>query len=82
MTAVSVAQIQENYEYYDYDDTTTQNEERRVTRSAIEWFDVRTRSRRDVNNEQIADDTVTYEVCVMLVEHGLLFFFFFLYIIY
>lgn len=58
-------QIQENYEYYDYDDTTTQNEERRVTRSAIEWFDVRTRSRRDVNNEQIADDTVTYEVCVM-----------------
>ncbi|KAJ0066179.1 hypothetical protein NL108_001426 [Boleophthalmus pectinirostris] len=54
------APILDNYEYYD-DDNTEQSDYSRVRRSAIEWFDIRTRRRREV----IGDQDVTYEVCVM-----------------
>lgn len=55
------------YDYYDEDYANGEKEPPRVPRSAIEWFDVHTRSRRDLDNNAIADDTVTYTVCVRLV---------------
>lgn len=59
------AAIQENYDYYeDDDDATEQSDEPREARSAIEWFDIRTRRRRDTSADQTADHFVTYEVCV------------------
>ncbi|XP_072316356.1 complement C4-B [Eucyclogobius newberryi] len=57
------AAIQENYNYYDYDDT-EQSDDARVPRSAIEWFDIRTRRRRNIDSGQVEDKYVTYEICV------------------
>ncbi|XP_054476945.1 complement C4-B isoform X2 [Anoplopoma fimbria] len=57
------AEIIKNYEYYDdYDN----NEEKdvRVPRSAIEWFDARTRNRRELDNNLNSDEAVTYRICV------------------
>uniref|UniRef100_A0A3B3ZXC5 Uncharacterized protein n=1 Tax=Periophthalmus magnuspinnatus TaxID=409849 RepID=A0A3B3ZXC5_9GOBI len=54
--------IQENYEYYDDDNMGDDN---RMSRTAIEWIDIRTRRRRDVDSDQADDHFVTYEVCVM-----------------
>ncbi|KAM3614252.1 uncharacterized protein V6R79_011677 [Siganus canaliculatus] len=61
------AKILENYDYYEaYEDTAADDDdtETRVPRSAIEWFDARTRSRRDTDNNINSDETVTYKVCV------------------
>lgn len=60
------AKVIENYDYYDGFDN---NEERaetevRVPRSAIEWFDARTRNRRDLDNKLNSDEAVTYTICV------------------
>ncbi|KAK7886647.1 hypothetical protein WMY93_026268 [Mugilogobius chulae] len=55
------ASIQENYEYYD---DNTESSDDPVPRSAIEWFDIRTRRRRDVDSDEVDDQDVTYEVCV------------------
>ncbi|KAK9513649.1 hypothetical protein VZT92_027165 [Zoarces viviparus] len=60
------AKVIENYDYYDYPDN---NEERaetevRVPRSAIEWFDARTRNRRDLDNNLNSGEAVTYNICV------------------
>ncbi|XP_053183414.1 complement C4-B isoform X2 [Scomber japonicus] len=60
------AKIIENYDYYD-DDDVNEEKDTRVPRSAIEWFDARTRNRRDVDIVN-SDNIVTYEVCVRLVE--------------
>ncbi|XP_068999108.1 complement C4-B [Embiotoca jacksoni] len=60
------AKVIENYDYYDYD--TNEEKEVRVPRSAIEWFDARTRNRRDLDNSLNIDKAVTYRVCV---SHGL-----------
>uniref|UniRef100_A0A3B3ZX95 Uncharacterized protein n=1 Tax=Periophthalmus magnuspinnatus TaxID=409849 RepID=A0A3B3ZX95_9GOBI len=54
--------IQENYEYYDDDNMGDDN---RMSRTAIEWIDIRTRRRRDVDSDQADDHFVTYEVCVI-----------------
>ncbi|KAM7383630.1 hypothetical protein PAMP_003265 [Pampus punctatissimus] len=57
------AKIIENYEYDDYDDV-NEEKEARVPRSPIEWFDARTRNRRDIDNSVNSDRKVTYKVCV------------------
>uniref|UniRef100_A0A4W4FSC1 Complement 4B (Chido blood group) n=1 Tax=Electrophorus electricus TaxID=8005 RepID=A0A4W4FSC1_ELEEL len=57
------AQVMANYNYYgngDYEDG--EMEEGDFPRSAIEWFDARSRRRRDT--EGSSEDTVVYEVCV------------------
>ncbi|XP_029307472.1 complement C4-B [Cottoperca gobio] len=53
--------ILENYEYCD-----DYNDEKvvRVRRSAIEWFDARTRNSRDLDNNLSPEDIITYHVCV------------------
>ncbi|KAK5892501.1 hypothetical protein CesoFtcFv8_012872 [Champsocephalus esox] len=57
------AKIEENYD--DYEDYSVDKEkEVRVARSAIEWFDARTRNRRDLDNNLKSENTVTYHVCV------------------
>ncbi|XP_034084143.1 complement C4-B [Gymnodraco acuticeps] len=57
------AKIVENYD--DYEDYSVNKEkEVRVARSAIEWFDARTRNRRDLDNNLQSENTVTYHVCV------------------
>ncbi|XP_044063498.1 complement C4-B isoform X2 [Siniperca chuatsi] len=57
------AKVIENYEYYDdYDNN--EEKEARVPRSAIEWFDARTRNRRDLDNNLNSDEAVTYRICV------------------
>ncbi|KAM8870828.1 complement C4-B isoform 2-T3 [Spinachia spinachia] len=54
--------IIENYEYYDdYDNK--EETEGRVPQSPIEWFDVRSRNKRDLKSNLISD-TVTYTICV------------------
>ncbi|XP_040901233.1 complement C4-B [Toxotes jaculatrix] len=58
------AKIIETYDYYDDDYDNNDESEARVPRSAIEWFDARTRSRRDLDNNLNPDGTVTYRVCV------------------
>ncbi|KAI3360945.1 hypothetical protein L3Q82_013149, partial [Scortum barcoo] len=58
------APIIENYDYYDGDDYITEEKDDRVPRSAIEWFDARTRNRRDLDNNLSSDEAVTYRVCV------------------
>ncbi|XP_035528727.1 LOW QUALITY PROTEIN: complement C4-B [Morone saxatilis] len=57
------AKVIENYEYYD-DYGNNEDIETRVPRSAIEWFDARTRNRRDLDNNLNSDKTVTYRICV------------------
>ncbi|XP_037309175.2 complement C4-B isoform X2 [Pungitius pungitius] len=55
--------IIDNYEYYeDYDNE--EEKEGRVPQSPIEWFDVRSRNKRDLNNNLISEDAVTYTICV------------------
>ncbi|KAI4881188.1 hypothetical protein NFI96_027254, partial [Prochilodus magdalenae] len=58
------AHVTESYDYYDYgnDEPSEQKEEEDFPRSAIEWFDVRSRRRRDT--QQRSEDTLMYEVCV------------------
>nr|AIA08678.1 complement component 4 [Miichthys miiuy] len=57
------AKVIEVYEYYDdYDNN--EDAETRVPRSTIEWFDARTRSRRDLDKNLNSEGTVTYTVCV------------------
>ena len=67
LSAVFPEKIEEVYEYYD-EDYANEEKDARVPRSAIEWFDARTRNRRDVDNDVNSDNTVTYSVCVRLVE--------------
>nr|XP_046255837.1 complement C4-B [Scatophagus argus] len=57
------ADVIENYDYYDYYGN-NEDAETRVPRSAIEWFDARTRNRRDLVSNTVSDETVTYKVCV------------------
>uniref|UniRef100_UPI0037E806E7 complement C4-B n=1 Tax=Semicossyphus pulcher TaxID=241346 RepID=UPI0037E806E7 len=56
-------EVIENYDYYD-DYGNNQAKNVRVRRSAIEWFDVRNRIRRDLDNNLNSDETLTYRVCV------------------
>ncbi|KAM7420598.1 hypothetical protein PAMA_015024 [Pampus argenteus] len=56
------AKIIENYEY-EYDDDINEEKEARVPRSPIEWFDARTRNRRDIDSVN-SDSKVTYKVCI------------------
>ncbi|XP_032374181.1 complement C4-B [Etheostoma spectabile] len=60
------AKVIENYEYYDDYDNNEEVAEKevRVPRSAIEWFDARTRNRRDLDNNLNLDKAVTYKICV------------------
>ncbi|KAB5586975.1 hypothetical protein PHYPO_G00007650 [Pangasianodon hypophthalmus] len=59
------AQVTENYDYdYSYDDPNERREEEDFPRSAIEWFDARTRRRRDTRQSQNSDNQVVYEVCI------------------
>lgn len=39
-----------------------------MPRTEIEWFDARTRNRRDLDNDLNLDETVTYKICVRLVN--------------
>uniref|UniRef100_A0A8C9WYA0 Complement C4B (Chido/Rodgers blood group) n=1 Tax=Sander lucioperca TaxID=283035 RepID=A0A8C9WYA0_SANLU len=58
----------ENYEYYDDygNNEEVAEKEVRMPRSAIEWFDARTRNRRDLDNNLNSDEAVTYKICVSL----------------
>ncbi|XP_062848634.1 complement C4-B [Trichomycterus rosablanca] len=59
------AQVTENYDYYDYaKDESEGREDEDIPRSAIEWFDARTRRRRDTGQNLNSEDRVVYEVCV------------------
>ncbi|XP_045575101.1 complement C4 [Salmo salar] len=59
------AQIVEDYNDYegDYGDG-EKREEEDVPRSAIEWFDARSRHRRDTQQSRNSENDVEYEVCV------------------
>uniref|UniRef100_A0A8C2YZB7 Complement C4B (Chido/Rodgers blood group) n=1 Tax=Cyclopterus lumpus TaxID=8103 RepID=A0A8C2YZB7_CYCLU len=57
------AKVIENYEYYDDYEINEENEAR-VPRSANEWFDARTRNRRDLTTNLNSDEAVSYTVCV------------------
>lgn len=57
------AKVIENYDYY-YDDDNTEERDTRVPRSAIEWFDARTRNKRDVDNNLNSEEILSYTVCV------------------
>lgn len=59
--SLSLAEIIENYEYYDYDEKETPEPETRA------------RSRRDVANNMNAAEMVTYRVCVRLVTDSHIF---------
>ncbi|KAI7806480.1 putative complement C4 [Triplophysa rosa] len=54
--------IQENYDYYDYENEEETKEEEDFPRTNIEWFDARSRRRRDTAQNNQHD--VIYEVCV------------------
>lgn len=69
-TSASTATIIENYEYYDYGDD--ERSETDVPRSAIDWFDARTRSRRDIESSPEDMEMITYRICVRLVTAHLL----------
>uniref|UniRef100_A0AAR2LRU8 Complement 4B (Chido blood group) n=1 Tax=Pygocentrus nattereri TaxID=42514 RepID=A0AAR2LRU8_PYGNA len=59
------AHVTETYDYYDYgkdEPSEREEEEEDFPRSAIEWFDVRSRRRRDT--QQRSEDTLLYKVCV------------------
>uniref|UniRef100_A0A8C9WYZ5 Complement C4B (Chido/Rodgers blood group) n=1 Tax=Sander lucioperca TaxID=283035 RepID=A0A8C9WYZ5_SANLU len=62
------AKVIENYEYYDDygNNEEVAEKEVRMPRSAIEWFDARTRNRRDLDNNLNSDEAVTYKICVSL----------------
>ncbi|XP_052002681.1 complement C4-like [Xyrauchen texanus] len=56
------AQVQENYNYYEDYEEEERKEEEDIPRSGIEWFDARSRQRRDTS--QSTQNEVTYKVCV------------------
>ncbi|KAM3873380.1 complement C4-B [Diretmus argenteus] len=58
------AKVMENYEYYGGDYSNDEVREEQVPQSAIEWFDARTRSRRDADQGPDSKNLVTYKVCV------------------
>ncbi|XP_065117363.1 complement C4-A-like [Paramisgurnus dabryanus] len=59
-------QVQENYNDYDYENEDERKEEEDFPRTSIEWFDARSRRKRDtVQNSQ---NEVIYEVCVSHAE--------------
>ncbi|XP_036394649.1 complement C4-B [Megalops cyprinoides] len=60
------AQILEDYDYTDYgaDGSRKEEEDRDVPRTEIEWFDARSRRRRDTSQSQKAQEAVEYAVCV------------------
>uniref|UniRef100_A0A4W5PZJ3 Uncharacterized protein n=1 Tax=Hucho hucho TaxID=62062 RepID=A0A4W5PZJ3_9TELE len=63
------ATIVEDYTYYDYGDGDGEKrEEEDVPRSAIEWFDARSRHRRDTQQSRNSENDVEYEVCVRSVK--------------
>lgn len=64
LTAVFLAKVVENYQYIDEDYGDDGDEKMDVPRSAIEWFDARTRRRRDTDHSLSSQNAVNYEVCV------------------
>ncbi|XP_050986493.1 complement C4-B [Labeo rohita] len=57
------SEVQESYNYYeDYEQPEERKEEEDLPRSAIEWFDARSRRKRDT--KQNTQDEVVYKVCV------------------
>ncbi|KAM4600956.1 complement C4-B [Polymixia lowei] len=58
------AKVVENYDYYGEDYSNDEGKEEHYPQSAIEWFDARTRHRRDTDHNLDSGNTVTYEVCV------------------
>ncbi|XP_073703933.1 complement C4-B [Garra rufa] len=57
------SEVQESYNYYeDYEQAEERKEEEDLPRSAIEWFDARSRRKRDT--KQNTQDEVVYKVCV------------------
>lgn len=63
------AQVTENYDYeYSYDDPKERTDEEDFPRSAIEWFDARTRRRRDT--QKSSDNKIMYEVCIRSGQHN------------
>uniref|UniRef100_A0A671R434 Complement C4-like n=1 Tax=Sinocyclocheilus anshuiensis TaxID=1608454 RepID=A0A671R434_9TELE len=55
-------EVQESYNYYDYEQAEERKEEEDLPRTAIEWFDARSRQKRDTT--QNTQDEVVYTVCV------------------
>lgn len=60
---LTLAEVQQIYNYYgDYEEAEERNEEEDLPRSGIEWFDARSRQRRDTT--QNTQNDVVYTVCV------------------
>lgn len=58
-----LAEVQQTYSYYeDYEQAEERNEEEDLPQSGIEWFDARSRQRRDT--AQNTQNDVVYTVCV------------------
>lgn len=57
---MSVAEVIENYDYYEDDS----DKETGEPQAAIKSVDARTRSTRDLDNNMNPDETITYKVCV------------------
>ncbi|XP_063055865.1 complement C4-B [Engraulis encrasicolus] len=58
-------EIQKNYEYEDYGDYDEERrEEEDVPRTAIEWFDIRNRRKRDTKQSEESLENIKYTVCV------------------
>ncbi|TSK34711.1 Complement C4 [Bagarius yarrelli] len=56
--------VTENYDYdYNYKDEMERKEEEDFPRSAIEWFDARTRRRRDTKKSQESEN-IMYTICI------------------
>uniref|UniRef100_A0A673NBC1 Complement C4-like n=1 Tax=Sinocyclocheilus rhinocerous TaxID=307959 RepID=A0A673NBC1_9TELE len=55
-------EVQESYNYYDYEQAEERKEEEDLPRTAIEWFDARSRQKRETT--QNTQDEVVYTVCV------------------
>lgn len=53
-----------NYEYGDYDVQSDRREEEDVPRTSIEWFDARSRRRRETKESAESQENVKYTVCV------------------
>lgn len=57
-----------NYEYGDYDAQSDRQEEEDVPRTSIEWFDARSRQRRETKQSAESQENVKYTVCVRSVD--------------
>lgn len=64
--SASPEEVIENYEFYDYGNN--ENSETEVPETATKQIDDKTPNKRDFGNNVNVDETVTYKICVRLVN--------------